>query len=169
MKIFHQIIFSISIFVMNSKYFGKLFIFTNVAFFKHVSSDHLFSNCRKFWHEKFFLTFIHAFFGTIFSVRRFAIHKFLFTMKAFIFSKTSSNLRSMITKPGAIFCFIASRRNMFKIVSTNQTICFYKHAIRFIFTVFRTIFKSINSVFRHVQSFFTTQTNNIMRFQYATP
>jgi len=166
-QIFSFIIFSIFINMMYSKNIFIFIISTYFALFNKSSSFKSISNTRKinviFWVS---LIISSAFYRTksiIFRRRSQKVITAIFTLK---FLRSFSFLRSMITYPRTIFCFITSRRNMCKLIPTYATIRFYLLSTsKLIFTCPRTIFKSFESINGHVALFSATKT--IQKFTSA--
>lgn len=167
-NIFLFIIFSVLIFMMQSKNF---FIFIKSTYFAILypsSQKPCFSNIYKiticFWFSLIFSsTFRSAKF--IFFARR--SHEFFLTCSAFIFNRSSAFLRPVIAKFRTIFCFIASRRNMFKLFSANFTSSFSFYSRSQTLASSRAIFEFFQSIFGKIFFFPTKNTFNIRRFHYA--
>lgn len=168
-KIFSFIVFPIFINMMNAKNFFYFLISTFFAFFYQSFFKHFFSYCSKFGMPLRSFRFTCARFGTKFTLFTRRIKKFYSTMLAIKFFISSVYLRPMIAKSRTIFCFVATRRNVFKNFITDLAVCFDRYCIGFVLTYSRTIFKSFNSVFRHVALFATCETFNIKGFSHASP
>lgn len=162
-QIFLCIIFSIMINMMNTQYFFNFVISTFFTFFNHPLFNHFFSNSGIFWMPTRSFRFSCAFNGTKFPNFTRRVKKNFTTIKTSKFFCSFINLRSVITQSRTIFCFITSRRNMFKRLITNLTISFNKFsASEFVFTESGTIFKCLQSIFRHITFFITS--NTIQKF-----
>lgn len=173
-QIFSFIVFPIFIFVMNSKNFFYFIISANFTFLNNISFFPKFSKiCSITITFSRSLIKSSAFWSAKFISFTWRTHKFYMASSTFIFLTSSTFLRSVIAQSRTIFCFITSRRNMIKFLTTNTTNCFNLFcASEFIFTFSRTIFGRIKSVYRYVKLSFTTNTFNKFsstRFIHAAP
>ena len=166
-QIFSIIIFSILIYMV---YPEKVWEFIISAFFTFIQISlfyHFFPDGGKFRVPNRSSNFLHTRSGTIFSIMRSMTYKYFFTVLAFIFFFAFHFLRIVIASSAAIFCLVASRRDMSKIFSTNLAICFYFNRIGNIFAFSGTIFKCCDPILRHIATFSTHQTFNIRSFHHA--
>lgn len=168
-QIFTFIIFSIFIYMMNAENFFNFIVSAHFTFFYKTSTLQSFSEiskmCISFW---FSLKLSTTLCGTKAISFAWRSHKLLITCCTCKFLRSFSFLRTMITKSRTIFSFVATRRYVSKFFITNRTISFYLHFITFILACSRTIFKSFQTIFRHIQFFITKQTTNIWSFHYAS-
>lgn len=167
------IVFSISIFMMQTQNFRKFIKTTNFTFFDPSSSFIQFSQrCRIFNIFRFnSLCYRSALFRTknmIFARRAIKFYITIFTCVLF---RSLSFLRSMITKTRTVFSFITSRGNVFKYFATNKTIIFnFNSTTKFVFAFSRTIFSCFKSISSYIKFLFTWTNNKFssMRFHNAT-
>ena len=148
------IIFPVSIFVMNTQNFRNRIITTSFTFFNHVSFLHVFSYGLKIRIPICKFRFVDTFFTAINTFFRWASKKFFFTMFTKTFNRTFFCLRFIITFSAAIFCNIATRRNMKKIITTIITIgCNLNSGCQCLARP-RTVFKTGKPVLRNINHFF---------------
>jgi len=173
-KIRSIIVFPIFVFMVYSKNIRAFFIATNFAllypapFF--ISPSDIGKTAISCGFSLIFTTALYRTKRIIFAGRT---HKTLTTVFAFILPTPSSFLGTMITQAGAIFCFIASRRDMFKSSTANSTNSFNLFcAPKFIFAFTRTILCRSKAIYRNVKFIAATETIykfTSMRFRHATP
>ena len=157
--------------MMNTK---NLLNFIKAAFsarFNLVSFYHLLPNCRKRRIPFCNICFIDTGFRAIFSSCRWGVKKSFVTMMAFIL-RTNFRvcLRLIITFPGAIFRFISSRTDMFKLFIANLTSFFNFDSDGKRTTFSRAILSFVKPVLWNIKRFATMDTRYIFsskRFSHA--
>ncbi len=163
------VIFSIFINMMHSQNLRYFIIATFFTFIHESFSKHFFSDSRKFRLPNRSSIFSYAFFRTKLSLMCCMSNKNFFAMMAFIFLLPFHFLRIVIASSATIFGVICAGRNMRKFFITNATSSNYFCDIsKFVFASPRTIFERIQSVFRHVAFFATSQTFYVRSFHYAS-
>lgn len=119
LQVIYIIIFSVSIFMMNSKNFFNFAKSASLTFYNKISCKHVFSSCGKAWIPNIYFCFIYTRFAAKhFSLRR-TCKKFYAAMFAIFFNRSFDFLGNVIAFSAAIFCQIRSRRYVIKIIFAN--------------------------------------------------
>lgn len=168
-QVFSFIIFSVSIYMMYTKYIFYLIISALLTLLKKSASFHSIAKIAKISISfRSSLEFSPTFRSTKSISPRRRTKKLFFTSLTFVFNRSSSFLRTMVTKSRTIFSFVTSRRNVFEFFLTYFAVSFYPLcASKFILTFSRAIFCRFKSVNRNVKFFFAPKTNykfSSMRF-----
>lgn len=121
-KILHIIIMTVSVFMMNAKYFRFVIVTTSFTFINQFTANHCFSYSGEGWFKSFLRCFINTGFRAIFSIVTSMANKFLKAMLASIFGFSFISLSHIVTSRRAILSFIAPRRDMSKGYVTDNTI-----------------------------------------------
>lgn len=153
------IIFSISVFMMNAKYFLVFIVSAIFAFINFSSNKERFPNSRKCWIPFGFVAFINASHAAINSFMRFGPKKIFPAMFASVSRFAFCFHCFIIALAGAILCFIASGRNMFKIISTNETFCSNKNSSLQSEATPRAKLRGISTIFWYVKFFSAMSAN----------
>jgi len=154
-QIFKRIVFCISVFMMNTKYFFFFIITTSIALFNHSPNFHVFSNMINIFVPFFKFIILRTFLATKFSFFCFRrrCKKFGIALLTFYFNSAFVFHRFIITNSRAIFCALCPRNYMFKQVTTNSAICGNFCSFKQAFTFLRTKFCSANSVWFYINKF----------------
>lgn len=161
------VIVSILINMMNSQYLRMFIIPTFLAFFDHIPSKHIFSDCRKASFPFSFIRFINTSTRTIYSSESSIRFKMFITVLTFIFNGAFSCLSFMITFSRAIFGLINSCCNKFEFFTTYYTVFLKSLSGRVSSAFIRAKFSNLNSMFCSIELFRTNQTifiNSSVRF-----
>ncbi len=121
-EIIYLVVISVSIFVVNPKYFWLAIISAPLAAQKHVSGFHFFTDGRKSRLPNVFTCFINASLRAIFSFMRRRIHKFCSAMSAFMLYRTFVGHGFIVASPATIFSFIGSTGYVRKLFTALFTI-----------------------------------------------
>src|SRR5271157_262660 len=161
LKILIGIIFSISVFMVYTQDFFDGIISTYFAFFNKTPKPKGSTQVRKAY-ISFRSPFVKSatFRCTEFIAPRRRSHEKNSAICARIFTRSFSFLRAVITQTGTIFGFVASRGNMLKKLSADFTIRLYFYRTKLIFAYATAIFRGLESVYRDVKIFFTSQALN---------
>ena len=129
-QVFHAVVQSIAVFMMNSKNLDVCIKTASLARIQQTSSFHIFSDSNETRLPIFNCRFVYASARTIFSFFRWRRKKFCFAMKASIFRSAFAFHCCVIAILTTVFGFVCSARNMFKNRIANFTICFLSSSSR---------------------------------------
>lgn len=115
-QVFFFVIIFISILMVNAQNDWFFFIPTFLAFFNKTSFQHCLSNSGINRVPLSGDALVHTLYRAIFSVMASMANEFFFTMKAFIGLFSFQSLRFSIAFSRTVFCFIAPRRYMGKLM-----------------------------------------------------
>ena len=140
LKVFHVIIMTISVFMMNTKNSRIGIVTTAIALINQFTANHCFSYRGKGRFKCFLRCFINTGFRTIFSIMTSMTYEFFKTMMTGKFSLTFISLCNIVARSRTIFSFIASGRDVGKNIITDMAVsCNFCPSI-FSLTAARTIF-----------------------------
>lgn len=152
LKIAHIIIFCISIFMVNAKYFFLRIITAPFALIYHASCKHIFSNRLKHRKPYFLFWLINASYAAILPCLRWACEKLFPAMVTIARNGPFRLLRFCVACFATVLSFVGSRRNVRELIPTYSTVCSNLNASCQSLAGSRTILEAIESVLWYINN-----------------
>lgn len=150
LQIAQFIVFSVSIFVMNTKYFFNLVVPTSLTRDNKPSFYHVFSYTLKCWRPFFFFRLVNALNATKYSWLGWAGKKSYSAVQTVDCHRSLGALSFVVTISATVLRSVGSRRYMGKFFATNIAICNDLNASRKGLAGSRAVPKGFESVLRYI-------------------